>query len=186
MATCVPSNFRAAAIASTSGQLYQYCTSDQLARSGSSSSTGNLARGPKEMAIWLSHVVEALGLAGVTFSRFILAYCRINRVFESSKSTLAQVSGDPSYLWAEYDLGTLRRAFALAEFIGMRRGLLAVIRDDVCERCKHWKGIERRSCRGTYLDRSAPGGRVHIRRFTDDPRLVALILRGPSILKDAA
>ncbi len=139
------------------------------------------------MAISLSHVVEALGLAGVTFSRLILAYCRINRVFESSKSTLAQVSGDPSYLWAEYDLGTLRRAFALAEFIGIRRALLAVIRDDVCERCKHWKGIERRSCRGTYLDRSAPGGgRVHIRRFTDDSRLVALILRGPSILKDAA
>ena len=138
------------------------------------------------MAVWLSHAVGILGLAGVIVYRLIRIYCRINRVFESSKSTLAQVSGDPSYLWAEYDLGTLRRAFALAEFIGIRRALLAVIRDDVCERCKHWKGIERRSCRGTYRDRSAPGRRVHIRRFTDDPRLVALILRGPSILKDAA
>src|SRR5882672_7693335 len=126
MATCVPSNFRAAAIASTSGQLYQYCTSDQLARSGSSSSTGNLARGPKEMAIWLSHVVEALGLAGVIFSRFILAYCRINRVFESSKSTLAQVSGDPSYLWAEYNLGILRKLLVLIRLMGTKRTLFAV------------------------------------------------------------
>jgi hypothetical protein len=138
------------------------------------------------MAVWPSHVVEVLGLAGVTFSRFIMTYCRINRVFESSKSTLAQVSGDSSYLWAEYDLGMLRKAFALAEFIGIRRVLLAVIRDDVCERCRHWKGIERRSCRGSYADRSAPGDRVRMRRFTDDPRLVALILRGPSILDEAA
>jgi hypothetical protein len=138
------------------------------------------------MAVWLSHVVGVLGLAGVTYSRFILAYCRINRVFESSKSTLAQVSGDPSYLWAEYDLGMLRKAFALAELIGIRRALLAVTRDDVCERCRHWKGIERRSCRGTYEDRSAPGDRVRMRRFTDDPRLVALILGGRSILKEAA
>src|SRR5438309_3247040 len=93
------------------------------------------------MADFLSRVVEVLGLAGVIFSRFILVYCRINRVFESSKPTLAQVSGDPSYLWAEYDLGMLRKAIALAELFGIRRALLAVARDDVCERCRHWKGI---------------------------------------------
>ncbi len=138
------------------------------------------------MAGWLSHGVEALGLAGVTFYRFILLYCRINRVFESSKSTLAQVSGDPSYLWAEYDLGMLRKAFALAKVFGIRRALLATTRDDVCERCRHWKGIERRSRRGTHKDRSAPDGSVRVQRFTDDRRLVALIVCGPSILEDAA
>jgi hypothetical protein len=138
------------------------------------------------MAVWLSRIVEVLGLAGVSFSRFILAYCRINRVFESSKLTLAQVSGQPSYLWAEYDLGTLRKVSALVEFVGIRPALLAIIRDDVCERCRHWKGIERRSCRGSYQDRSAPGDRVRMRRFTDDPRLVAVILRRRSILNEAA
>src|SRR2546430_1004998 len=128
------------------------------------------------MAVWLSHVVGVFGLAGVTFSRLILAYCRINRVFESSKPTLAQVSGDPSYLWAEYDLGMLRKAIALAGLFGIRRALLAVARDDVCGRCRHWKGIERRSRRGTYKDRAAPGNGVHMRRFTDDPLLVESIL----------
>jgi len=128
------------------------------------------------MADFLSRVVEVLGLAGVIFSRFILVYCRINRVFESSKPTLAQVSGDPSYLWAEYDLGMLRKAIALAELFGIRRALLAVARDDVCERCRHWKGIERRSRRGTYKDRAAPGSGVRMRRFTDDHLLVESIL----------
>ncbi|SRR6266566_5193222 len=128
------------------------------------------------MADWLSHVVEALGLVGVTFSRFILAYCRINRVFESSKPTLAKASGDLSYLWAEYDLSLLWKAIALLELFGIWRALLAVARDDVCERCRHWKGIERRSRRGTYKDRAAPGNRVRMRRFTDDPLLVESIL----------
>ncbi|SRR6266550_2433277 len=128
------------------------------------------------MAVWLSHVVGVFGLAGVTFSRLILAYCRINRVFESSKPTFAQVSGDPSYLWAEYDLSILWKAIALLELFGIRRALLAVARDDVCERCRHWKGIERRSRRGTYKDRAAPGNRVRMRRFTDDSLLVASIL----------
>ncbi len=128
------------------------------------------------MADFLSRVVEVLGLAGVTFSRFILVYCRINRVFESSKPTFAQVSGDLSYLWAEYELGMLRKAIALAELLGIRRALLAVARDDVCGRCRHWKGIERRSRRGTYKDRAAPGNGVRMRRFTDDPLLVESIL----------
>ena len=129
------------------------------------------------MVIWLSHAVEALGLAGVTFSGFISAYCRINRVFESSKSTLAQVSGDLNYLWAEYDLGILRKLFALTRLIGVRRTLLAVARDEACQRCNRWKGIEHRSRRGTYRDRALLGDRVHKRRFTDDPELLMSIPR---------
>jgi hypothetical protein len=133
------------------------------------------------MPAWLSQLLEISGLAGVGFSRFVLLYCYINRVFESSKSTLAQVSGDPSYLWAEYDRGFLRRALALVEFIGIKSALLAVVRNDACERCRHWKGVERRSSRGKYEDRSSSGDRVPMRRFTDDPWLVASVLREQSI-----
>jgi hypothetical protein len=138
------------------------------------------------MAIWLSHAVEALGLAGVIIYRFIRIYCRINRVFESSKSTLAQVSGDLNYLWAEYDLGILGKLFALTRLLGTRRTVLAVARDEASERCNRWKGIEHRSRRGTYRDRTAPGDRVLKRRFTDYPGLLKSILLGPSILKHAA
>jgi hypothetical protein len=138
------------------------------------------------MGAWLSRAVEAAGLAGVIIYRLIRIYCRINRVFESSKSTLAQVSGEPNYLWAEYDLGTLRKLSALARLLGTRRTLLAVARDEASKRCNHWKGIEHRSRRGTYRDRAAPGDTVLKRRFTDDPGLVISILSGPSILKHAA
>jgi hypothetical protein len=139
-----------------------------------------------DMGVSLSDAAEVSGLAGVIIYRFIRIYCRINRVFESSKSTLAQVSGDPNYLWAEYDLGTLRKLFALTQLLGTRRTLLAVARDEASERCNHWKGIEYRSHRGTYRDRASPGDRVLKRRFTDDPGLVISILSGPSILKHAA
>ena len=138
------------------------------------------------MAVWLSHAVGVLGLAGVVVYRLILIYCRINRLFESSKSTLAQVSGDPSFLWAEYDLGILRRLFALTRLIGTRRTVLAVARDEVCERCRRWKGIEHRSHRGTYRDREEPGDRDHKRRFTDDPELLVSIPRGLAIRRKAA
>src|SRR5229473_5669632 len=138
------------------------------------------------MAVLLSHAVEVLGLAGVIVYRLIRIYCRINRVFESSKSTLVQVSGDPNYLWAEYDLGILRKLFALTRLLGTRRTLLAVARDEACERCSRWKGIEHRSRRGTYRDRAPPGDRILKRRFTDDPGVLISILPGPSILKHAA
>src|SRR6266436_8640410 len=134
------------------------------------------------MAVWLRHAVGALGLAGVIIYRLIRIYCRINRVFESSKSTLAQVSGDPNYLWAEYDLGILRKLLVLARLIGTRRTLLAVARDEASERCNRWKGIEHRSRRGTHRDRAAPGDRVHKRRFTDDPEILIATMGGPSIL----
>ncbi len=124
------------------------------------------------MTVWLSHAVYVVGLAGVIVYRLIRIYCRINRVFESSKSTLAQVSGDPHYLWAEYDLGALRKLFALTRLLGIRRTLLAVARDEACERCNRWKGIEHRSRRGTYADRASPGDTVLKRRFTDDPELL--------------
>ena len=138
------------------------------------------------MAIWLSTVVKAVGLAGLIFSRFVWVYCRINRVFESSKSTLARVSGDPTYLWAEYHLGLLGKAFALAKVIGIRRTLLAVTRNEACERCNRWKGIEHRSRRGTYDDRSMSDNRARIRRFTDDPWLVISIRHGLPNLRRAA
>ena len=138
------------------------------------------------MTVWLSHAVEAVGLAGVIIYRLIRIYCRINRVFESSKSTLTQVSGDPNYLWAEYDLGILRKLFALARLMGTRRTLLAVARDEACERCNRWKGIERRSRRGTSGDRAPPGDTVFKRRFTDDPELLISIRRGYSIPRKAA
>jgi hypothetical protein len=129
------------------------------------------------MAVGLSNVVEALGLAGVLVYRLIRIYCRINRVFESSKSTLAQVSGDLNYLWAEYDLGILRKLIALTRLIGVRRTLLAVARDEACQRCNRWKGIEHRFRRGTYRNRAALGDRVQKRRFTDDPELPMSIPR---------
>jgi hypothetical protein len=138
------------------------------------------------MAVWLSHAVGVLGLAGVIVYRLIRIYCRINRVFESSKPTLAQVSGDPNYLWAEYGLGILRRLLVLIQLMGARRTLFAVARDEANERCNRWKGIEHRSRRGTYRDRAGPGDRVHKRRFTDDPGLVSSIMAGPSTLKHAA
>jgi hypothetical protein len=138
------------------------------------------------MAVWLSHAVGVLGLAGVIIYRFIRIYCRINRVFESSKSALAQVSGDPNYLWAEYDLGILRKLLVLIRLMGTRRTLLAVARDEASERCNRWKGIEHRSRRGTYRDRAAPGDRVIKRRFTDDPGVLLSIRRGLSTLKHAA
>jgi hypothetical protein len=138
------------------------------------------------MAVWLSHAVGGLGLAAVVVYRLIRIYCRINRVFESLKSTLAQVSGDPNYLWAEYDLGILRKLFVLIRLTGTRRTLLAVARDEASERCNHWKGIEHRSHRGTYRDRVPPGDRIHKRRFTDDPRLLISIVGGHSIPRKAA
>jgi hypothetical protein len=138
------------------------------------------------MAVGLSYVVEVLGLAGVTVYRFIRIYCRINRVFESSKSTLAQVSGDLNYLWAEYDLGILRKLFALTRLIGVRRTLLAVARDEACQRCSRWKGIEHRLHRGTYRNRAALSDRVQKRRFTDDPELPMSIPRVHSIPRKAA
>ena len=138
------------------------------------------------MAVWLSHAIVVLGLAGVIIYRLIRIYCRINRVFESSKSALAQVSGDLNYLCAEYELGILRKLFALTRLMGTRRTLLAVARDEVCERCSRWKGIEHRSRRGTYRDRASPGDRVLKRRFTDDPGVLISILPEPLILKHAA
>src|SRR5229473_6982549 len=138
------------------------------------------------MTVWLSHAVYVVGLAGVIIYRLIRIYCRINRVFESSKPTLAQVSGDPNYLWAEYDLGILRKLLALTRLLGTRRTILAVARDEASERCNRWKGIEHRSRRGTYRDRASPGDRVLKRRFTDDPGALISILPGPSILKHAA
>jgi hypothetical protein len=138
------------------------------------------------MAGWLSHAVGGLGLAGVIVYRLIRVYCRINRVFESSKLTLAQVSGNPNYLRAEYDLGVLRKLLVLIRLMGTRRTLLAVVRNEASERCVHWKGIEHRSRRGTYRDRAAPGQRDHQRRFTDDPGLLRSIRRWLSNLKHAA
>jgi hypothetical protein len=139
-----------------------------------------------DMAGWLSHAVGVLGLAGVIVYRFIGVYCRINRVFESLKLTLAQVSGNPNYLWAEYDLGILRKVLVLIRLIGTRRTLLALVRDETCARCSRWKGIEHRSRRGTYRDRATPGDKVHKRRFTDDPGFMKSIRRELSILKRAA
>ena len=138
------------------------------------------------MAVWLSHAVGILGLAGVIVYRLIRIYCRINRVFESSKSTLAQVSGDPNYLWAEYDLGTLRKLLVLIRLMGTKRTLLAVVRNEASERCNRWKGIEHRSVRGTYRNRAAPDKMDHKRRFTDDPALLRSIRRWLSNLKRAA
>ena len=138
------------------------------------------------MAVRLGHAAEVLGLAGVIVYRLIRIYCRINRVFESSKSTLAQVSGNLNYLWAEYDLGVLRKLFALTRLIGVRRTLLAVARDEASERCNRWKGIEHRSRRGTYRDRAAAGDKVNKRRFTDNPEVLISIRGGPSNLKHAA
>jgi hypothetical protein len=138
------------------------------------------------MAVWLSHAVGVLGLAGVIVYRLILIYCRIIRAFESSKSTLAQVSGDPNYLWAEYHLGILRRLFALIRLVGTRRRLLAVARDEASERCRRWKGIEHRSCRGTYRDRMPPGDRIHTRGFTDSPDHLISISGGHTVPRKAA
>jgi hypothetical protein len=138
------------------------------------------------MTVWLSHAVEAVGLAGVIIYRLIRIYCRINRVFESSKSTLAQVSGDPYYLWAEYDRGVLRKLFALVRLLGTRRTILAVARDQACERCNRWKGVEHRSRRGTYADRATPDDTVHKRRFTDDPEVLISLRRGHSSPRKAA
>jgi hypothetical protein len=138
------------------------------------------------MTVWLSHAVYLVGLAGVIVYRLIRIYCRINRVFESSKPTLAQVSGDPNYLWAEYDLGILRKLLALIRLLGGRRTILAVARDEACERCNRWKGIEHRSRRGTYADRGPSGDTVHKRRFTDDPKLLTSIRRGDSSPRKAA
>jgi hypothetical protein len=138
------------------------------------------------MTVWVSHAAYVVGLAGVIVYRLIRIYCRINRVFESSKPTLAQVSGDPNYLWAEYDLGTLRKLFALTRLLGTRRTVLAVARDEACERCNRWKGIEHRSRRGTAGDRAQPGDTIHKRRFTDDPELLISIRRGHSIPRKAA
>jgi hypothetical protein len=139
-----------------------------------------------DMAGWLSHVVGGLGLAGVIIYRLIRTYCRINRVFESLKLTLAQVSGNPNYLWAEYDLGILRKLLVLIRLMGTRRTLLSLVRDETCARCSRWKGIEHRSRRGTYRDRAKPRDKVHKRRFTDDPEFMKSIRRDLSILKRAA
>jgi hypothetical protein len=138
------------------------------------------------MVAWLSHAVGVLGLAGVIIYRLIRTYCRINRVFESLKVALAQVSGNPNYLWAEYDLGVLRRLLVLIRLMGARRTLLALVRDETCARCRRWKGIEHRSRRATYRDRAKPRDKVRKRRFTDDPEFMKSIRRELSILKRAA
>ena len=114
------------------------------------------------MRAWLSQLLEISGLAGVGFSRLVLLYCYINRVFESSKSTLAEVSGDPSYLWAEYDRGILRKALALVECIGIKSAVLAVARNDACDRCL--PGPHRRAsgrCCGCCADRDGNAALLH-------------------------
>jgi hypothetical protein len=61
-----------------------------------------------------------------------------------------------------------------------------VARDEACQRCNRWKGIEHRCRRGTYRDRALLGDRVQKRRFTDDPELPMSIPRGHSIPRKAA
>jgi hypothetical protein len=59
-------------------------------------------------------------------------------------------------------------------------------RDETCQKCNRWKGIEHTSRYGTYRDRAALGDRIHKQRFTDNPELLRSIPGVHSIPRKAA
>jgi hypothetical protein len=95
---------------------------------------------------------------------------RIDHLFESSKLHLAEASGNIGLLWAECELGKMKKLALLFTHYGVKktmRGLLGAGIDG-------WK-FERRINRGTWKDRIVHGD-VRQRRF-DDPSVVMLVSR---------
>lgn len=127
----------------------------------------------------LSQVVSATG--ALATSLYWAAECnrRVNRLFETSKPTLARVSGDAKYLWGEYEFGPVEKLMNLARVIGPVKTVCALAHNEGCDRCRTWKGGERRDHRATFRSRLAPANAsIGKPRFTDDPETIVEILRG--------
>lgn len=99
---------------------------------------------------------------------------RVDHLFEASKPRLAEASRNIGILWAEYEMGRIRKLALLITHYGLTktmRGLLGVGVDG-------WK-FERRISRGTWKNR-VQSGDLRQRRF-DDPTVVMLISRRASL-----
>jgi hypothetical protein len=110
---------------------------------------------------------------------------RVNRAFETRKDDLVSTTGDVKWLWAEYGFEHFRwlsKTLALARYIGIRETVRELFHDEGCSRLANWKGGERRSGPDTLSNPFAIVNRVKIRRFTDDPQVMPLILRRPASL----
>ena len=97
---------------------------------------------------------------------------RVDHLFEASKPRLAEASRNIGILWAEYEIGRIRKFALLINHYGLRktiRGLLGVGVDG-------WK-FERRISRGTWKDRRIVHGDVLRQRRFDDPSVVILVER---------
>ena len=96
---------------------------------------------------------------------------RVDHLFESTKLRLAEASGNIGLLWAECEIGRLKKFALLISHCGLRktiRGLLGVGVDN-------WK-FERRINRGTWKNRASQSGELRQRRF-DDSTVVMLVAR---------
>jgi hypothetical protein len=130
------------------------------------------------MIMSLPHAVSTGALATALYWAFEYSR-RVNRLFETSKPVLAQFSENATYLWGEYELGPLKKILDLAKVIGPVQTLYALAHNEGCDRCRTWKGGERRHRRATCRNRLAPvSGSSGKHRFTDDPEVVRTILRG--------
>ena len=127
----------------------------------------------------LSRAVGATGAFATSLYWATECNRRVNRLFETSKPALARVSGDAIYLWGEYEFGPVMKLMNLARVIGPVQTVSALANNEGCDRCRTWKGGERRHHRATFRSRLAPASAsIGKHRFTDDPEIVMEILRG--------
>jgi hypothetical protein len=99
------------------------------------------------------------------------AASRVDHLFESSKLRLAEAFRNIGLLWAECEIGRMKKFALLINHYGLSRtvrGLLGVGTDG-------WT-FERRINRGTWRNRAVQSGELRQRRF-DDPGIVMLVSR---------
>jgi hypothetical protein len=125
----------------------------------------------------LGHVVAGLinhihvnVLAGIGLVLWKVAP-RIDHLFESLKHSVAETSGNLGFLWAESELGRVKKLVLLIYYSGFRRTMRGLLGETL----NGWH-FERRSRRGTSRDRMTQGEDARQRRF-DDPSIVMLISR---------
>lgn len=124
------------------------------------------SRLPAELIAYASQI-NVMAIAALLWK----AAPRVDHLFEASKPRLAEASRNIGILWAEYEIGRIRKFALLINHYGWKktvRGLLGVGVDG-------WK-FERRMNRGTWQNRAYQSGDLRQRRF-DDPSVVSLVAR---------
>ena len=120
---------------------------------------------PAELIAYASQI-NVMAIAALLWK----AAPRVDHLFEASKPRLAEASRNIGILWAEYEMGRIKKLALLITHYGLTktmRGLLGVGVDG-------WK-FERRINRGTWKNR-VQSGDLRQRRF-DDPSVVMLVSR---------